>query len=186
MSTYTVRATRWAHGWELHIDGFGVTQSRNLDGAEQMVRDYIESLTGLDTSNDEITIKPEVGDGLDEATQAARDAVKAADRAVRNAAAQSRQAARDLKDAGLSGRDIAAILRVSAQRVSQLLKGYKTPMATGRRPSGRPVDKSGAIHGAPGVRGPAAVSGPDEVSGWLADLAGSHVVPARHGTAVRH
>jgi hypothetical protein len=140
MSTYTVRATRWAHGWELHIDGMGVTQSRNLDGAEQMVRDYIESLTGLDTSNDEITIKPEVGDGLDEATQAARDAVTAADRAVRNAAAQSRQAARDLKDAGLSGRDIAAILRVSAQRVSQLLKGYKTPMAAGRRSAGRPVD----------------------------------------------
>ena len=90
MSTYIVRATRWAHGWELHIDGFGVTQSRNLDGAEQMVRDYIESLTGRDTSDDEITIKPEVGDGLDEATQAARDAVTAADRAVRNAAAQSR------------------------------------------------------------------------------------------------
>jgi DNA-directed RNA polymerase specialized sigma subunit len=127
MSTYTVRATRWAHGWELHIDGVGVTQSRNLDGAEQMVRDYIESLTSRDTSNDEVTIKPEVGDGLDEATQAARDAVTAADRAVRDAAAQSRQAARDLKDAGLSGRDIAAILRVSAQRVSQLLKGHKTP-----------------------------------------------------------
>ena len=46
MSTYTVRATRWAHGWELHIDGVGVTQSRNLDGAEQMVRDYIEMWPG--------------------------------------------------------------------------------------------------------------------------------------------
>ena len=46
MSTYIVRATRWAHGWELHIDDVGVTQSRNLDGAEQMVRDYIEPLTG--------------------------------------------------------------------------------------------------------------------------------------------
>jgi hypothetical protein len=127
MSTYSVHARRWAHGWELHIDGIGVTQSRNLDGAEQMVRDYIESLTGRDTSGDVVMIKPEVGDGLDEATRAAREAVTAADRAVREAAAQSRKAARDLKDAGLSGRDIAAILRVSAQRVSQLLKDHKTP-----------------------------------------------------------
>jgi hypothetical protein len=127
MSTYSVHARRWAHGWELHIDGIGVTQSRNLDGAEQMVRDYIESLTGRDASGDVVMIKPEVGDGLDEATQAAREAVTAADRAVREAAAQSRKAAHDLKDAGLSGRDIAAILRVSAQRVSQLLKDHRTP-----------------------------------------------------------
>jgi hypothetical protein len=38
MSTYTVRAKRWKHGWELHTDGIGVTQSRNLDGAERMAR----------------------------------------------------------------------------------------------------------------------------------------------------
>ena len=77
MSTYTVRATRWAHGWELHIDDFGVTQSRNLDGAEQMVRDYIESLTGRDSSNDEVTIKPRVGDGLDEPAGRSRSEVVA-------------------------------------------------------------------------------------------------------------
>jgi hypothetical protein len=64
MSTYSVRARRWAHGWELHIDGIGVTQSRNLDGAEQMVRDYIESLTGRDASGDVVMIKLEVGDWL--------------------------------------------------------------------------------------------------------------------------
>jgi DNA-directed RNA polymerase specialized sigma subunit len=128
MSTYNVRAKRWAHGWELHIDGVGVTQSRNLDGAERMVRDYIESLTDKDTSGDEVTIKPEVGGGLDEATQAARESSAAADRAVREAAARSRKVARDLKEAGLSGRDIAAILRVSAQRVSQLLNTVKMPV----------------------------------------------------------
>lgn len=43
---YEVRAKRWEHGWELHIDGLGVTQSRTLAGAEPMVRGYIESLTG--------------------------------------------------------------------------------------------------------------------------------------------
>lgn len=123
MSTYTVRAKRWAHGWELHIAGVGVTQSRNLGEAEQIVRDYIETLTDTDTAGDQVTITPEVGGGLDEATRAAREAVTAADRARREAAIRLRQVARALRqEAGLSGRDIAAILHVSAQRVSQLLK----------------------------------------------------------------
>jgi predicted XRE-type DNA-binding protein len=128
MSTYTVRAKRWKHGWELHIDGIGVTQSRNLDGAEQMVRDYIETLTDRDTSDDVVVIHPQVGSGLDEAAEAAREAVAEAERALRAAAASSRQVAHRLKQEGLSGRDIAVILRVSAQRVSQLLKSLKTPV----------------------------------------------------------
>ena len=118
MSTYSVRAKRWAHGWELHIADVGVTQSRNLGEAEQAVRDYIETLTDHDTSGDKVTITPEVGGGLDEATRAA-----AADRARREAAVRLRQVAWALRhEAGLSGRDIASILHVSAQRVSQLLK----------------------------------------------------------------
>lgn len=128
MSTYTVRAKRWKHGWELHIDGIGVTQSRNLAGAEQMVRDYIETLTDHDTSDDEIVISPEVGGGLDEAALSAREAIAEAELALRTAAARSRQVAQRLEQEGLSGRDIAAILHVSAQRVSQLLKALRTPV----------------------------------------------------------
>ena len=127
-NTYNVTAKRWKHGWELHIDGVGVTQSRTLDTAEQMVRDYIETLTGRDTSDDTVTIHPEVGAGLDEAAQAAREAVTDAEHALRTAAARSRQVAQRLKEEGLSGRDIAAILHVSAQRVSQLLKTFKAPV----------------------------------------------------------
>lgn len=127
MSTYTVRAKRWKHGWELHIDGIGVTQSRNLAGAEQMVRDYVETLTDRDTTDDAVVIHPEVGGGLDEAAQAAREAIAEAEQALRAAAARSRQVARRLSQEGLSGRDIAAILHISAQRVSQLLKTFKTP-----------------------------------------------------------
>jgi DNA-directed RNA polymerase specialized sigma subunit len=120
--TYEVKARHWKHGWELHIDGIGVTQSRSLAEAETMVRDYIETLTGVDASRAQVVVTPEVGDGLDEEARAAREAVAAADRATRTAAARSRRVARDLKQAGLSGRDIAAILKVSAQRVSQLLR----------------------------------------------------------------
>lgn len=122
MATYSVTARHWKRGWELHIDGVGVTQCRVLAEAETMVRDYVESLTGTDVSDAAVVVSVEVGGGLDEQARAAREAVAAADKATREAAAQSRKAARDLRDAGLSGRDIAAILRVSAQRVSQLLK----------------------------------------------------------------
>ena len=128
MSTYTVRAKRWKHGWELHIEGIGVTQSRNLDGAEQMVRDYIETLTDHDTADDVVMIQPVVGGGLDEAARAAREAIAEAEEALRAAASRSRQVAHRLRQEGLSGRDIAAILHVSAQRVSQLLKSFKTPV----------------------------------------------------------
>jgi hypothetical protein len=117
MSVYRVRAKRWKHGWELHIDGVGVTQSRNLDGAEQMVRDYIETLTEHDTTDDVVIIKPEIGNGLDEAAEAVRGAISEAEQALRAAAARSRQLAWQLRQEGLSGKDIAAILHVSAQRV---------------------------------------------------------------------
>lgn len=122
VATCKVKARRWKHGWELHIAGIGVTQSRSLPEAETMVRDYIESLTGVDASSGQVVVTPEVGDGLDQEAREAREAVAAADRATRAAAVRSKKVARDLKQAGLSGRDIAAILKVSAQRVSQLLK----------------------------------------------------------------
>jgi hypothetical protein len=124
-STYQVRAKRWAHGWELHIEGVGVTQSHTLRDAERMARDYIALDTGTDPGSFDVKIMPEIGGELGEMTAAARRAVVEAEQARRAAAAQSRDAARKLKGAGLSGRDIAAVLQVSPQRVSQLLKGAR-------------------------------------------------------------
>ncbi len=120
--TYNVRAKRWEHGWELHIADVGVTQSRSLWDAEMMARDLISRRLGLAADSFDVEITPEIGGGLDEQTRAAREAVTDADRAQRRAAAQSREAARRLRQAGLSGRDIAKVLDVSPQRVSQLLK----------------------------------------------------------------
>jgi hypothetical protein len=122
MTTYNVTAKHWKRGWELHIEGVGVTQCKGLAEAEAMVRDYVESLTGAGASDATVVVTPEVGNGLDEQVRAAREAVAAADLATREAAAKSRKVARDLRQSGLSGRDIAVVLRVSAQRVSQLLK----------------------------------------------------------------
>jgi hypothetical protein len=125
MSTYAVRAKRWAHGWELHIDGVGVTQSRTLDGAESMIRDYIESLTGRDTSGDTVIICPDLG-GLEDRAAAAREQVARAQRENQEAAAASRAVARKLRDAGLSVSDAAVVLGVSRERASQLMKSLAT------------------------------------------------------------
>jgi hypothetical protein len=122
MKTYKVRAKRWARGWELHIDGVGVTQSHSLRDAEGMARDYIALDTDVLPESFVVEIVPEIGHGLDEKTLAARKAVADASHAQRAAAAQAREAARELRAAGLSGRDIAKVLNVSPQRVSQLLK----------------------------------------------------------------
>jgi CRP-like cAMP-binding protein len=120
--TYQVRAKRWAHGWELHIEDAGVTQAHTLRDAERMARDYIALDTGMAPDAFDVEITPEIGGELGERTAAARRAVAEAEEARRAAAAESRVAARRLREAGLSGRDIAAVLHVTPQRVSQLLK----------------------------------------------------------------
>ncbi|MGO8885867.1 MAG: helix-turn-helix domain-containing protein [Streptosporangiaceae bacterium] len=120
-NTYNVTAKRWKHGWELHIDGVGVTQSRTLDTAEQMVRDYIETLTDKDVSGDKIVITPDLGE-LDRKVTTVRELLAAADRQQQEARNSYRALAADLRAAGLSVSDTAAILGVSRGRVSQLSK----------------------------------------------------------------
>ena len=121
MKTYRVVAKRWAHGWELHIDGVGVTQSRTLGEAEAMVRDYIAA--DLDASPDDVDLELAIslGDNLDALRQEVREASDRAAIAQTQAAERSRILVRRLRDAGLSGREIATVLDVSPQRVSQLL-----------------------------------------------------------------
>lgn len=44
---YWVRPVLWSGGYELHVDGIGVTQCSDLADAEVTVRDFLEAL-GLD------------------------------------------------------------------------------------------------------------------------------------------
>jgi hypothetical protein len=128
-STYSVTARRWKHGWELHIDGVGVTQSRTLETAEQMVRDYIETLTDKDVSRDAVVIVPELG-ALDRKVRVVREQLAAADRRQREASKAYRALAAELRAAGLSVSDTAAILGVSRGRVSQLSRAPATAART--------------------------------------------------------
>ncbi|MDX6738188.1 hypothetical protein [Actinocorallia sp. A-T 12471] len=121
MRDYTVRALRWERGWELHIDGVGVTQVHRLTEAEAAARDYIALELDVPADAFSVLIVPSVGDGLDEEMRAAREATAAAQSAAAEAARSTRTVAYKLKREGLTGKEIATILHVSPQRVSQLL-----------------------------------------------------------------
>ena len=117
--TYDVRAVRWDRGWELHIDGVGVTQVRRLTDASDAVREYVEVLTGEDVAPDVISVSPELGE-LGRLVEQAREQTQNAARAQLEAAAAARDVTRRLRASGLTVDETAAILGVSKGRVSQL------------------------------------------------------------------
>lgn len=75
----------------------------------------------VDPSTIEVTVRPQIAADVLEHVEAARQSVVRAARLQADAAAESRAAARELVSIGLTGQDIATILDVSPQRVSQLL-----------------------------------------------------------------
>jgi hypothetical protein len=127
MATVEVAAQRWEHGWELHVsDERGplvVLPARRLSGAERKVREYVACAEGVEPPSVQVRITVRFGNGLDDEVAAVRADLERAERAQRDAAARSRRLALRLREAGLSGADIAVVLRVSPQRVSQLVRG---------------------------------------------------------------
>lgn len=123
MTGYDVTARRWALGWELHIDGVGVTQARSLATADKMAREYIALTLDLGDDTDiGVRITPELDASLAAETRAAHEASRRAEQARDEAARRARAVVHDLKSAGLSSSDVAIVLGVSTQRVSQLVK----------------------------------------------------------------
>jgi len=120
--SYLVRAVKWSEGWELHVEGEGVTQTRTLDKAVDQVRSYLETLHGGSFSEADISVTADLGP-LTEEVSAARQAVRDAAAAQEAAAKKSRAIAGKLRREGLSVTDAAVVLGVSRGRVSQLVSG---------------------------------------------------------------
>lgn len=120
MSKYEVTATRWARGWELNIEGVGVTQSRTLRDAEAMIRSYLALELGEKIAERaEIHVDAQV-DGMNEVEKVRKEIDRLAEE-QRRVARESRALAKRLKAAGLTGSDAAHVMGVSEQRFSQLL-----------------------------------------------------------------
>ncbi|KTS06935.1 MULTISPECIES: antitoxin HicB [Microbacterium] len=123
MTMIDVTATRWDGGWELAIDGDPVTQVRTLDRAEQQVRDYLDTLApGVDHSDVQVNLIPDLGTGVSVRVKEAREATAAAQERQVAAARQARTVVRELRAHGVTVSDAAVLLGVSPARISQLAK----------------------------------------------------------------
>lgn len=122
--TYTVTSERWEHGWELHVDGVGITQCNSLADAERMALDYIATELGGEPQDYAVTLKHDLG-GIEAKIARARQRMAAAQREVDEAADEWRDVAQELRGEGISVRDSAVILDVSPGRVSQLITARK-------------------------------------------------------------
>lgn len=132
MNTYDVRARRWRGGWELHIDGEGVTQCRTLEQAAQQVLDYLATVhDDFDSDDAHIEVHYDLGGIEDEVDEVKDETTKAAE-SQRDAAQHLRQLTASLREMGLSVTDMATVLGVSRGRISQL-----TPSSGRRRQANR-------------------------------------------------
>lgn len=130
MSTYRATAHREDAYWVVRIEGVGVTQGRNLAEAKVMAADLVVAMLDVEPAQVTVELDVDLPHGLGEAVTAARHSIAEAASAQRRAAEQSRALVRALRgDAGMTGKDIAAVLGVSEQRVSQLAAG--SPVRSG-------------------------------------------------------
>lgn len=118
--TFTARARRWKHGWELHVDGVGVTQVRVLERARDQVCDLIETMTDARPEASAVELVLDMGD-LGARLHDVRAMTREAADLQHRAASASRAVVADLRAAHLSVSDIATVLGVSRGRVSQLI-----------------------------------------------------------------
>lgn len=100
-----------------------ISQGRRLADAPVLMREAIAFVAGVPQDEVEIDLRPVLSDHLRQAVDAARQHVHQAAAQQVAAGLSQRAIARELRAAGMSGVDIAAVLEVSPQRVSQLING---------------------------------------------------------------
>lgn len=132
VTTYqgNVRWSTAAHAFVVDLHEAGGTQATRRDEADAVARVYLSLMT--DEPEDSIAV--ELIDDYPPAVAALIDQVESRTRRIRSEqealAAANRRLARELVSSGMTGRQAASTMRVSPQRVSQLLsEPDRTPVA---------------------------------------------------------
>ena len=110
--------------WYIKIVGLGgSTQARSVKEIDVMVRDYISIMTETEPDSFDVTMQLLLPDDVAATLKRAGELRDIADSARKEAAIESRRAAKALRASGLTVRDIGAALGISFQRAHQLVKG---------------------------------------------------------------
>lgn len=120
----TAIATREGKWWAVEVPEVpGVfTQARRLEHVPAMVADAVAVMLDKDPGDVEVTeVRPALPKALEGDVVRARKLAAEATLIQYEASAATRQAVEELREAGLTVRDVAEILHVSPQRISQLV-----------------------------------------------------------------
>jgi pyruvate/2-oxoglutarate dehydrogenase complex dihydrolipoamide acyltransferase (E2) component len=134
MKTYTAVCERVGGWWEItvpELDG-RMTQARRLDQVDDTVRSLVSLIADVPSDSFEVAIRPTLPEPVREEVRQAAELRTEADRAAEAASKATRKAARDLAAIGLTVRDIGSALRLTPQRVSQLLSGGSSTTKTAK------------------------------------------------------
>ncbi len=124
---YHVDAYQDGNWWSLQVREMpnAISQVTSLDQADEWIREAINIFSDEPEDSFDVEIIPVVGEELEAALAEAREFAAELDQFQRRMVRMYRSVMLDLSKLRTKGKDFAAILKVSPQRVSQLLKGNK-------------------------------------------------------------
>lgn len=122
MKTYRATAHREDRWWVVQVEGVGATQGRSTAEAQRMAADLVAIMEEMSPDDFTVSIDFDIPGPLGDDVKRAKEATREADLAQRKAADRTRQVVRRLLNSGLSKQDVARVLHVSPQRISQLAK----------------------------------------------------------------
>jgi hypothetical protein len=121
MSMYTALVSRDGRFWHVEVPEIDrVTQARNLNEVDLMARDLVAIMTGVEPDSFELDVRVQLPDSVQAHLSEVERARDAEAEARSHAATELRAAAAELKNAGLSVRELGSVLGISYQRASQL------------------------------------------------------------------
>lgn len=132
MSAYSATARREGKYWVVEVDGVGVTQGRNLAEAEAMAADLVVAMRQVPAEEVAVEMQVDLPAPLREQIVKTKKTRAELETLQVQVGELGRNVVKELRGAGLTGRDVAAVLGVSEQRVSQLAAGGRV---------GRPREK---------------------------------------------